>query len=77
MYLSIHSVLFALFALLATFSLASTSKHDQQAIIVSYPDSTPDSVMTEAKDAILKAGGEITHEYSQYNLVHQAPMNGG
>lgn len=66
MYLSVHSILFALVALLATFSLVNASKHEQQAIIVSYPDSTPDSVMTEAKDAILKAGGEITHEYSQY-----------
>ncbi len=35
----------------------------QKAVIVTYPEDTPDSVMDQAKDTIRKAGGMITHEY--------------
>lgn len=35
----------------------------QKAVIVTYPEGTPDSVMDQAKDTIRKAGGMITHEY--------------
>ncbi|RDL38414.1 Uncharacterized protein BP5553_02754 [Venustampulla echinocandica] len=34
-----------------------------KAVIVSYPDDTPDSIVDQAKDAIKAAGGVITHEY--------------
>ncbi|KAM3084258.1 hypothetical protein ACMFMF_001615 [Clarireedia jacksonii] len=35
----------------------------QKAVIVSYPDDTPNSVIDKAMDAIRAAGGVITHEY--------------
>jgi hypothetical protein len=36
----------------------------QKQVIISYPNETPDWVVQEAKDAILGAGGAITHEYN-------------
>jgi len=36
----------------------------QKQVIISYPDDTPDWVIAEAKEAIIKAGGAITHEYN-------------
>lgn len=36
----------------------------QKAIIVSYPDDTPERVLDEAMSAIKAAGGVVTHEYS-------------
>ncbi|RFU32664.1 hypothetical protein B7463_g3657, partial [Scytalidium lignicola] len=38
----------------------------QKSVIVTYPDDTPDSVISDAKDAITKAGGVITHEYNLF-----------
>ncbi|KAF2660194.1 hypothetical protein K491DRAFT_552644, partial [Lophiostoma macrostomum CBS 122681] len=35
-----------------------------KAVIISYPSDTPNNVLDEAKDAITKAGGQITHEYN-------------
>lgn len=35
----------------------------QKQVIVSYPQDTPDSVVAQAKQAIVDAGGIITHEY--------------
>ncbi|KAI0101913.1 hypothetical protein GGR51DRAFT_307293 [Nemania sp. FL0031] len=35
----------------------------QKAIIMSFPQSTPDDVVGRAMDEIRKAGGTITHEY--------------
>lgn len=35
----------------------------QKSFIVSYDHDTPDSVVNEAKDRIVAAGGYITHEY--------------
>jgi len=35
----------------------------QKAVIVSYPDNTPDSILDQAKAAIKAAGGMVTHEY--------------
>lgn len=61
MRLSLQTLLFAFLALFATLSFAVAA--EQKAVIVSYPDSTPDSVLDQAKEAILSAGGSITHEY--------------
>ncbi|OCK91254.1 uncharacterized protein K441DRAFT_616419 [Cenococcum geophilum 1.58] len=49
-----------LVALLAAYVMAVAP---QKSVIVSYPDNTPDSVLSKAKEAIVKAGGVITHEY--------------
>ncbi|KAI0406931.1 hypothetical protein F4802DRAFT_60357 [Xylaria palmicola] len=35
----------------------------QKAIIMTFPQGTPDSVVSRAMDDIRKAGGTITHEY--------------
>lgn len=45
-------------------------------VIVSYPQDTPDSIVTQAKDALIAAGGIITHEYSEFTSlrIENAPM---
>jgi len=50
-----------LLAIVAAFALAQAP---QVPVVVSYPEDTPQSVLEEAMDAIKKAGGIITHEYS-------------
>ncbi len=35
----------------------------QKAVIVTYPENTPNSVVDQAMEAITLAGGMITHEY--------------
>jgi hypothetical protein len=54
------SILLPILALI-TVSMAVTPP--QKAVIVSYPDNTPDSVVEQAMEAIKAAGGFITHEY--------------
>lgn len=49
----------ALFGLLP-FALAGDS---QKSVVVTYPQDTPNSVLTTAKNAIIDAGGIITHEF--------------
>lgn len=52
--------------ILATFFLtimATQTAQPQKSVIVSYPPDTPESVLSQAKEAILQAGGFITHEY--------------
>ncbi|KAA6409588.1 MAG: hypothetical protein FRX48_06199 [Lasallia pustulata] len=38
----------------------------QKQVVVSYPKNTPDSIIAQAKDAIIAAGGMITHEYKLF-----------
>ncbi|RAK80091.1 uncharacterized protein BO72DRAFT_525369 [Aspergillus fijiensis CBS 313.89] len=33
-------------------------------VLVSFPAGTPDSVLQQAKDSVLDAGGQITHEFT-------------
>lgn len=35
----------------------------QKSVIVSFPKDTPDGIVTQARDAVVAAGGVITHEY--------------
>ena len=52
--------------ILATFLvaiIATQTAQPQKSVIVSYPADTPDSVLSQAKEAVLQAGGFITHEY--------------
>ncbi|KAL2256521.1 hypothetical protein VTK26DRAFT_1538 [Humicola hyalothermophila] len=35
----------------------------QKSVLITYPPETPDSVLNQAKKAIVDAGGVITHEY--------------
>ncbi|EON69662.1 hypothetical protein W97_08914 [Coniosporium apollinis CBS 100218] len=55
------ALLSLLLSLLAAFAMAAAP---QQSVIVSYPNETPDSVVEQAKKAIVEAGGIITHEYN-------------
>ncbi|KAA8573601.1 hypothetical protein MFRU_001g04320 [Monilinia fructicola] len=52
--------LFSIFLFLTAGLSAPTP---QKAVIVSYPDNTPNDVVQKAMDAIKAAGGIITHEY--------------
>jgi Mrp family chromosome partitioning ATPase len=45
------------------FALTVFAIAPQKAVVVTYPEDTPDSVMDQAKDTIRKAGGIITHDY--------------
>jgi len=52
-----------LISILALVTVALGARMPQKAVIISYPDDTPDSVIQQAMDAIRDAGGMITHEY--------------
>ncbi len=56
-------LLFFGYLLVSLFVLAVTAVSPQKAVIVTYPEGTPDSIMEQAKDTIRKAGGIITHDY--------------
>ncbi|PMD39004.1 hypothetical protein L207DRAFT_490842 [Hyaloscypha variabilis F] len=53
----------AIFSILALLTVVMAAAQPQKAVIVSYPNDTPDSIIDAAKDAIVAAGGVITHEY--------------
>ncbi|KAL2160114.1 hypothetical protein VTH06DRAFT_1769 [Thermothelomyces fergusii] len=36
----------------------------QKSVLITYPPETPDSVVEQAKKAVIEAGGIITHEYT-------------
>ncbi|KNG50345.1 protease propeptide inhibitor [Stemphylium lycopersici] len=55
------AILSVLVALFATFVMA-TAPH--RAVIISWPNDTPDEIVEQSKDAIRKAQGVITHEYN-------------
>ncbi|KAK4133270.1 hypothetical protein BT67DRAFT_450555 [Trichocladium antarcticum] len=52
--------------LIATFTLLSgvIAVDIQKSVLVTYPPETPNSVVNQAKKAIVDAGGMITHEYT-------------
>ncbi len=58
-----------LFVILAVITVVLAAAQPQKAVIVSYPNDTPDSIVDQAKDAIVAAGGVITHEYKLIKLV--------
>ncbi|KAI4258178.1 MAG: hypothetical protein LQ352_001335 [Teloschistes flavicans] len=60
--MKISSVVVPLLGLVGL-SFASLAPAERQ-ILVTYPDSTPSSIIQEAKEAIVAAGGKITEEYS-------------
>jgi hypothetical protein len=53
----------AIASTLAMGAIALGAQLPQKAVIVSYPNETPDHILDQAKDAIKAAGGIITHEY--------------
>ncbi|KAF4629638.1 hypothetical protein G7Y89_g8511 [Cudoniella acicularis] len=54
---------FSILSVLALAAVVLATTMPQKAVIVSYPDDTPDSIITQAMDAVREAGGLITHEY--------------
>ncbi|KXX80684.1 Protease B inhibitor 2 [Madurella mycetomatis] len=54
--------------LLATLTLLSgtTAVDVQKSVLISYPPETPDSIVEEAKKAIVGSGGSVTHEYQLF-----------
>lgn len=53
---------------LLSLCVAAAAPNDR-AVIVSYPQNTPNEVLSKAKAAILKAGGVVTHEYRLSGLT--------
>ncbi|KAF2016550.1 hypothetical protein BU24DRAFT_462693 [Aaosphaeria arxii CBS 175.79] len=51
-----------LLALLATYAMASSTP--LKAVIISYPNETPQSLVDQAMESIEQAGGVITHKYN-------------
>jgi len=60
---------FTILSILAFITVAMSAAQPQKAVIISYPNDTPDSIIDQAKDAVLAAGGVITHEYKLIKLV--------
>ena len=55
--------------LLAVLAITVGAIAPQKAVIVTYPEHTPDSVLRDAMNAIEEAGGVITHEYSMSRSI--------
>ncbi|KAK0704930.1 hypothetical protein B0H67DRAFT_603917 [Lasiosphaeris hirsuta] len=55
--------LFAFFIAALTLFSGVIAVDIQKSVIITYPSDTPEAVLDQAKDAIRKAGGIITHEY--------------
>lgn len=55
--------------ILAFVTVALAVIQPQKAVIISYPDNTPEQVLEKAKQAIIDAGGMITHEYKLIKFV--------
>lgn len=62
-------VLYFSYLLACLFALAVVAISPQKAVIVTYPEDTPDSILDQAKDAIRKAGGMITHDYKLIKYI--------
>jgi hypothetical protein len=53
----------AVISILTFITMVLAAAQPQKSVIVSYPNDTPDTIVDQAKDAIIAAGGVITHEY--------------
>ena len=56
-------------SILTFITMALAAVQPQKSVIVSYPNDTPDGIVDQAKDAIIAAGGVITHEYKLIKWV--------
>jgi hypothetical protein len=68
-------VLYFSYLLVCLFAVAVVTISPQKAVIVTYPEDTPDSILDQAKDAIRKAGGMITHDYKLIKYITCAPFH--
>ena len=46
----------------------------QKPVVITYPEDTPNSVLDQAKQAIIDAGGIITHEYQLLKYIYQSSL---
>jgi len=58
--------LFAFLVATLTLFVSVIAVDVQKSVIISYPDTTPDSALDQAKDAIKQSGGVITHEFQTF-----------
>jgi hypothetical protein len=58
-----HKMKLTILSILTVITVVLAAAQPQKAVIVSYPNDTPDRIIDQAKDAIIAAGGIITHEY--------------
>lgn len=56
--------LFAILVTTLTFLSGAFAADILKSILVTYPPETPNSVVEQAKKAVVDAGGIITHEYT-------------
>ncbi|CAK7216826.1 hypothetical protein SBRCBS47491_002960 [Sporothrix bragantina] len=54
----------SIFAAVMALAMGAAAVDVKKQVIITYESNTPDWVLTEAKDAIVAAGGLITHEYN-------------
>ena len=59
-------IAFLLFAFLTIIVLVTAIKLPQKSVVISFPTATPEDVLQKTKDAIVEAGGMITHEYKLF-----------
>jgi spermidine/putrescine-binding protein len=63
---TLHTLLLALFTL---FTLVAAATQPQKSVIMTWSSDTPNHVVDQFKDAIVSAGGIITHEYKILKYV--------
>ncbi len=54
----------SVFAAVLSLAMGAAAVDFKKHVVVTYQSNTPDWVINEAKDTIVKAGGVITHEYN-------------
>jgi hypothetical protein len=60
----IHQLLTVLLAAIFLISAVTAVAQPQKSVIVSFPKDTPSEILDKAKNAVIEAGGFITHEYT-------------
>ncbi|KAI9041525.1 uncharacterized protein KD926_006763 [Aspergillus affinis] len=60
--------------LLSTIMLGCLPVALAKSIVVTFPKDTPDSVVKDARQAIIDANGEITHDYQLIKCVYTHPF---
>jgi len=59
----LRTLVTTLLALLLLVALVAAAAQPQKSVIISFPSDTPYHIVDQAKEAVLKAGGVVTHEY--------------
>lgn len=65
----LNRLLTLLLAAIFLIAVVNAATQPQKSVIVSFPSDTPSEILEKAKEAVLKAGGFITHEYQIIKYV--------